>query len=81
MAATIQPPTLNSPADAPGGLSALLDSTGGLSNVLVKVDATNLAHYDGEPAYRLARYVAAPRAPNGTTPARGSACTTSSAAS
>jgi len=58
MAATIQPPTWNSPTDAVTGLAPLLDSAGGISNVLVKVDATNLAHRDNDPAYRLARYAA-----------------------
>lgn len=58
MATTIQPPTWNSPADAGSGLAALLDSAGSVSNVLVKVDATNLAHRDNDPIYRLARYAA-----------------------
>jgi len=60
MTATIQPPTWNSPADAVTGLSPLLDSAGGVSNVLVKVDATNVAHHDNDPVYRLARYAASP---------------------
>lgn len=56
MTATIQPPTWNSPADAVAALAPLLDSAGGVSNVLVKVDVTNLVHRDNDPVYRLARY-------------------------
>lgn len=58
MAAIIQSPTWNNPADAGNGLAPLLDGAGGASNVLVKLDAANLAHHDNDPAYRLARYVA-----------------------
>jgi len=58
MTANIQPPTWNSPGDAVTGLAALLDSAGGVSNVLVKVDSTNVAHRDNDPVYRLARYAA-----------------------
>lgn len=55
MSSVIQPPTWNSPADAVTGLTALLDSAGNVTNVLVKLDPTN-AHYDGGPVYRQARY-------------------------
>ncbi|MGN5480519.1 hypothetical protein ACTMU2_38440 [Cupriavidus basilensis] len=58
MAAVVQPPTWNSPTDAATGLAPLLDSAGGVGNVLVMVDPTNVAHRDNDPIYRLARYAA-----------------------
>lgn len=63
MAATIQPPTWNTIADATSGLAPSLDSAGGVSNVLVKLDTTNIAHRDNDPAYRLARYAPGPSGP------------------
>ena len=63
MAAVVSPPTWNTPADATAGLAALLDSAGGVSNVLVKLDTTNAAHRDTDPAYRLARFASRPSGP------------------
>lgn len=54
MTAVVAPPTWNTVADAAFGLAPLLDSAGGVSNVLVKLDTTNEAQRDNAPAYRLA---------------------------
>lgn len=63
MTVAIQVPVWNSPADATVGLAALLDNGGGVDNVLVRLDTTNLVHRDSDPAYRLARYAAGPSGP------------------
>lgn len=63
MAATVQPPTWNTVADAASGLAPLLDSAGSVSNVIVKLDITNIAHCDADPAYRLAHYAASSSGP------------------
>lgn len=63
MTATIQVPLWNNPADAHVSLAALLDDAGGVSNVLVRLDTTNAAHSDTNPAYRLARYAVEPSGP------------------
>lgn len=63
MTAVIAPPTWNTVADAASGLAPLLDSAGGVSNVIVKLDITNIAHRDTEPAYRLVRYAASSSGP------------------
>lgn len=58
MTVVIASPTWNTVADAASALAPLQDSAGGVSNVIVKLDVTNIAHRDTDPAYRLMRYAA-----------------------